>query len=334
MDTAGEVTISQPGRFEPGYILYSPYAGDGFYLVQREGAIVHRWQTGRYTKIAELLEGGRLLYAQMRIGVFEVDWANTEVLWAYLGRQHHDFCREPSGHTLVLQHELTFNAEVWHGAIDHNDAIVEVDERGEVVWEWHADQHCRELSELAGIKFPRECQVSDWAHTNTVEALPDTPLGRRDERFRAGNILFSSRNIHTIGAIDRPSGEVIWAFGRGELDGQHMPTMLPDGHLMVFDNGTGRGFSRVIELDPESDHIVWEFRLPEYAFARALSGQELLANGNILICAGNPGVIMEVTRAGEVVWELRNHIPGYRGSYRTAVYRATFCPPERVEPYL
>ena len=40
---------------------------------------------------------------------------------------------------------------------------------------------------------------------------------------------------------------------------------------------------------------------------------------------------MEVTRPGEIVWELHNAIPGYRDNYRTAVYRAAFCPKERVE---
>jgi len=42
------------------------------------------------------------------------------------------------------------------------------------------------------------------------------------------------------------------------LDGQHQPTMLPNGHIMVYDNGTRRGYSRVIELDPLSAEIVWE----------------------------------------------------------------------------
>jgi len=43
---------------------------------------------------------------------------------------------------------------------------------------------------------------------------------------------------------------------------------------------------------------------------------------------------MEVTRPGEIVWELHNAIPGYRDNYRTAVYRAAFCEAERVEAHL
>jgi len=328
---AGKLTVNKRDQVQPGYILYSPYAGEAFVLINRDAEIVHEWPVGAYVKIGELLPDGRLLYARMRDGVFEADW-NNNVLWEYHCRQHHDFCRRPDGRTLIVHHELVFNAKIWHGAVDKNDAIVEVDRDCNVTWEWHSDRHVDELADLVGLEFPRKQE--DWAHTNTVEALPDTPLGQRDQRFRAGNVIFSSRNIDTIGVIDYPSGRVVWAWGPGELDGQHMPTMLPDGKLLIFDNGTRRGFSRVLELDPETDRITWEYRLPDHAFARALSGQEVLPNGNLLICAGTPGVILEVTRQGEIVWELRNEIRGLRESYATSVYRAAFCPPDRVEPFL
>ena len=331
MRGAGDITIHDRERVQPGYVLYSPYAGEGFALVGRDGEVLHQWPTGRYTKIAELLPNGHLLYARMRDGLFEADWGN-HLTWSAPCRQHHDFCRKPNGNTLAVTHDLTFNARVWHGAIDKNDRIIEVAPDGSLVWELSLDQAVDDLIELVGLEFPRRNE--DWAHTNTVESLPDTALGRRDERFRAGNVLFSSRNIDTIGIIDYETRRVVWAFGQGELDGQHMPTMLPDGRLLVFDNGTSRGYSRVIELDPASREITWQFRIPDYAFARAMSGQELLPNGNILICCGNPGVIMEVTREGEIVWELHNKLEGLRESYRTSLYRAAFCPAELVDPLL
>ena len=328
MATAGDITIHDRDGTQPGYILYSPYAGDGFVLIDREGWIVHQWRTGRYTKIAELLPNRHILYARMRDGVFEANWENN-VIWHHLCRQHHDFCRKPNGNTLIVVNEFTFNARAWQGAIDKNDVFIELDPHGNVVWEFHLDQGIDDLIELVGLEFPRKQE--DWAHTNTVEALPDNDLGKTDADFRAGNVLFSSRNLHTIGIIDYRSRQIVWAFGQGELDGQHMPTMLPNGRILLFDNGTVRGYSRVIEIDPLSRDITWEFRIPDYAFARALSGQELLPNGNILICCGNPGVIMEVTRDGQIVWELHNKIEGYREAYLTAVYRAAFCPAELVE---
>jgi hypothetical protein len=331
MPSAGQVTIHDRQRTQPGCILYSPYAGEGFVLIDRDGEIVHWWDTGGYVKLGELLPDGRLLFARMRIGVFEADW-DGNILWRFACRQHHDFCRKPNGNTLAVAHELKFNARVWHGAIDKNDVLIEADRDGNVLWKVALDEQAEDLLRLTGLEFPR--RQEDWAHTNTVESLPETALGRRDERFRPGNVLFSSRNMHTIGVIDYATRKVVWAFGGGELDGQHMPTMLSDGRLLVFDNGTSRGFSRVIELDPERDEITWEFRLPDYAFARALSGQEVLPNGNILVCCGTPGILMEVTRDGEIVWELRNGVEGCRAEYRTAVYRAALCPAGVVEPRL
>ncbi len=348
MTKAGEITIYDEAKTQPGYVLYSPYAGEEFVLINREGEIVHKWPTGRYTKLAELLPDGRLLYARMREGVFEADWSNR-VLWAYPCRQHHDFCRKENGNTLIVCNEFVFIDRIWRGAMDKNDVFIEVSREGDVVWEYHLDQAIDDLfALLPGFRLSHQ---EDWAHNNTIEALPATELGERDERFRPGNVLFSARNLHTIGVIDYESKRVVWAFGEGELDGQHMPTMLPDGRILVFDNGTRRGFSRVVEIDPTSRRIVWEFRVPDYAYARALSGAEALPNGNLLVCCGNPGselvkhepgssttgrpgVIMEITRAGEIVWEFHNRVPGLRKAYLYAVYRAAFCPAERVEPHL
>lgn len=331
MATSGKLKINQTDKVQPGYVLYSPYAGTGFTLIDRNANIVHEWPTGKYTKIAELLPDGRLLYARMRDGVFEADWGNS-VLWSYACRQHHDFCRRANGNTIIVHHELSFCARAWQGAIDKADVFTEIDPDGNVVWQSRLEDHIDRFIELVDLPFPRKQE--DWGHTNTVEALRKTELGESDERFREGNVLFSSRNIHTIGVIDYDTKEFVWAWGPGELDGQHMPTLLANGRMLIFDNGTSRGYSRVIEIDPPGGEITWEFRIPDHAFARALSGQELLPNGNVLICCGNPGVIMEVTRDGEIVWELHNRVEGLRESYSTAVYRAAFCPAEWVEPYL
>ena len=201
------------------------------------------------------------------------------------------------------------------------------------MWEWHEEQHLDELIELADIKLPAKQQ--DWAHTNTVEELQENELGKRDERFRTGNVLFSSRNIHTIGVIDKDTDKVVWTCGKGMFNGQHMPTMQPNGLMLVYDNGTSRKQSRVVEIDPSTNEIVWEFILPDYSFARALSGQERLPNGNVLICSGNPGCIMEVTPDKEIVWEFHNkNVRGYREDYVTATYRAAFCPCDVVDARL
>ena len=47
------------------------------------------------------------------------------------------------------------------------------------------------------------------------------------------------------------------------LDLPHMPTMLENGQILIFDNGKFRGHTRVLEIDPPGGEIVWEFWDPE-----------------------------------------------------------------------
>jgi len=325
----GELKKCDREKCAGGYVLYSAYSGESFFLMDREGNVVKEWRVGGPVKLAQLLPNGHLVYARMRDGVFELDTEGNEI-WRFHCRQHHDFERMENGNTLILANEFIFNPRVRIGAIDKNAVYYEVDPQGKVVWEWHSDRHIDELTRLVGLKFP--VKDEDWTHCNTVESIRENDLGKKDARFKAGNVIFSHRNLDTIGVIEKESGEIVWAWGVGELDKQHMPTMLANGRMLIFDNGPKRGYSRVIEIDPPSGEIVWEYRLPDYAFARALSGQELLPNGNLLICAGSPGIILEVTREGEIVWEFHNSVIGQRGD--NSVYRACFVPEEHAAPYL
>jgi len=174
----------------------------------------------------------------------------------------------------------------------------------------------------------------DYHHLNTLEILPDTPLGREDRRFRAGNYLVCLRNVHTIAVLDQDDHGVTWSWGPGELDMPHMPTMLPDGRVLLFDNGRGRGFSRVLELDPASEAIVWSYEgTPRESFFSALrGGVQRLENGNTLICESERGHVFEVTPDGEIVWDFWN--PEIVDGKRKRIYRFHRLPAERVEPFL
>ncbi|MHC4253047.1 MAG: aryl-sulfate sulfotransferase, partial [Planctomycetota bacterium] len=171
----------------------------------------------------------------------------------------------------------------------------------EIVWELSLGDHAERLCELAGLPMPvnyfrrdehgviEPRKASDWAHANTVEVLPATPLGERDARFREGNILFSLRSLDTIGTIDPELSEIVWAWGPGVLDGQHQPTMLPGGNILVFDNGTFRGHSIVREVEPASGEIVWQYEDGEDFFSPFRAGNQRLPNGNTLICECDAG---------------------------------------------
>ncbi len=116
------------------------------------------------------------------------------------------------------------------------------------------------------------------------------------------------------------------------LELQHDPSLLENGHVLIFDNGTHRQrlalpFSRVIEVDPQTKQIVWEYRdVPLYNFfSPYISGARRLPNGNTLITEGVFGRMFQVTPEKEVVWEYINphFYPAPDGALTNAVFRAT-----------
>ena len=67
-----------------------------------------------------------------------------------------------------------------------------------------------------------------------------------------GDILASYRPISIVIRIDRKTGNIVWKLGPPTLAGQHAPTPLENGNILIFDNGVHRlddplPFSRVIE---------------------------------------------------------------------------------------
>ena len=153
-------------------------------------------------------------------------------------------------------------------------------------------------------------------------------------------MLVSFRAIHTVGIIDKATGKFLWKYRHPEMGGQHDPQMLPNGNVLIYDNGTQRRFmglfphSRVFEINPATNEIEWEYRdrFPFTFYSPQVSGVQRLPGGNTLICEGLRGRIFQVTPSGEVVWEYVNHYfePNIFGFDSNMVFRAYFYTPEQV----
>ena len=140
-----------------------------------------------------------------------------------------------------------------------------------------------------------------------------------------------------------------------------IPKGLPgEGNLLVFDNGgeggygspnpssvTGnnnahRDYSRVLEFDPITLEIIWQYTPVEagsFLFTDAskfyssyISAAQRLPNGNTLITEGSDGRIIEVTPEHEIVWEYINpYFQTIAGKFSmNMVYRAYRVPYEWV----
>lgn len=306
-----------------GYTLFTPQFGGGPpLLIDMEGKVVHQWRTPLPAHYAYLLPNGNLLAlcktpgSAMRIrvwqlvgagAVMEIDW-DGKVLWEVRDPDHHHDARLiRNGNVLMLCIEEVppdLAAKVRgglpgseHGGVMYSDKVVEMTKEGAVVWEWHAWQH---LDPEVDRITPQDWR-EEWTHANAVEELPE------------GDILVSFRNISTIAIIERRTGKIRWRLGPEVLAQQHHPTLLPNGNILVFDNGTHRvnnpfTFSRVLEIDPATKRIVWSYQdQPIFNFYSPYeSSAQRLPNGNTFICEGVFGRLFEVTPEGQVVWEYIN----------------------------
>ncbi len=212
--------------------------------------------------------------------------------------------------------------------------------------------------------------MGDWMHMNSISTLgPNRWFEQGDTRFHPDNIIWDGRQTNIIAITDKKSGKIVWQIGPeyaarpawqnlGQIIGQHHAHMIPrglpgEGNILVYDNGGWAGYgapnpgapkgidnalrdySRVLEFDPCTLKIVWQyspkeagFTIPMSAFmfySGFISSAQRLPNGNTLITEGAWGRIFEVTPEHEIVWE---YINPYFGKYShvNMVYRAYRLP--------
>jgi hypothetical protein len=163
--------------------------------------------------------------------------------------------------------------------------------------------------------------VYDYFHLNYIGLLPETELGKKDKRFQKGNYLMCLRNVNLVLILDKETKNIVWSWGPGVLDWPHTPSLLDNGNILIFDNGTHRSYSRVLEINPVTGGIEWEYKAdpPEDFFSPYWGSSQRLPNGNTLICESKKGRAFEVTPQGEIVWEFFN--PALHQGRRKAIYR-------------
>jgi hypothetical protein len=93
-------------------------------------------------------------------------------------------------------------------------------------------------------------------------ALGDRPwrhgCDHRARELPDGDILTSYPPTSTVIRISRKTGKILWKLGPPIVAGQHAPTLLENGNVLIFDNGVHRlddsvPYSRVIEINPSNE---------------------------------------------------------------------------------
>jgi lysophospholipase L1-like esterase len=215
-----------------------------------------------------------------------------------------------------------------------------VNDTGEVEWEFANRAECHDLALL-----PNNNVLLSTGPSTVVEVTPEKKIVWRYEarpvegykgrvevhafqRLADGRTLIAESGNRRLVEVDRDGKVVKKVPLTVEKPDPHRDTRmvrkLENGHYLVCHEGDGV----VREYDGEGK-VVWSYRLglggrprkpghgPE-GHGTELFGAIRLASGNTLIAGGNNNRVLEVTPAGEIVWEIgHDELPGIRLAWVT-----------------
>jgi hypothetical protein len=204
--------------------------------------------------------------------------------------------------------------------------IQEFDAAGNLVFEWKTKDHFH----IADATYENLGFASiDFAHCNSIDYDSDSTF------------ILSFRNMDEITKINRRTGNIVWRLGGKNnqfrmindsvgFSHQHSVRRLPNGNIIMFDNGNFRpgpvSYSRAVEYAIDESRKtatkVWEYRHSPDVFSSAMGNAQRLENGNTIIGWGacdHPVALTEVRPDGTVVQELG--LPANNFSYRAFKYR-------------
>lgn len=352
-----------PERAYPGYnLIVSGHAPEAF-LTDMTGDVVHRWRHAapsaygvrderNFWRRVHLLEGGELLAIFDPHGIIKLD-RRSNLLWATDGsnRIHHDLDVTEDGRIFTLGKRTRKIPEI-HGEVAVvEDLVVTFDGEGRVLdrfsifeafqrspYAKEIEDYVRHTARLAAEKGHKA--IEDF-HTNTIQVF-DGSLAEESPLFDEGNMIFCSPHLNNVFIIDGDSHEVVWNWF-GPWYRIHEPQVTDRGTFLLFHNSGYKEedrFSQVLEYDLLSRREVWSYEGdPARPATRFFSGTSStvarLPNGNTIIVVTESGRVLEVTPAGEVVWEFYNPArAGREDELIAAVFQMERLPREAVAGWL
>jgi hypothetical protein len=310
------VTYDADGAFD-GFNLLVSQDPPGAVLMDMEGKTLHRWTcrlsdafpgadvpaeplASGHCAAARLLPNGSVLLIFEGVGLVKLS-PTSRLLWTHAGGEHGDLEVGDDGAIYVLGSR--WNRVNW---VNQKESVLEdqlliLSERGDVTTSVSL------LSAIWDSEYSNMIRASHMerdGHVLRANAL-DVLDGSDSDRipsFRKGAVLVSLPRIDTIVVVDPASKAVTWALFGMWLE-QADAALVPDGDVLLLEGPDG--VSRVLEFDPVTTEIEWEF---ERGAARSSgthwSGScQRLPNGNTLISESALGRAYEITANGEVVWE-------------------------------
>jgi len=339
------VSVHLPDRVSPGLNLYTSRDQALARLMEMDGRTVHSWSAkidaGDTWQHVEKV--GRGIFAIVKDKrLLRLSW-DSQVQWSARGRFHHDIAVDSAYTIFALTRADRLVFREWRPYIILDDRIATLNSDGRVLdktslydilkhridperfeaiteWVWSVGGLRTMLATFVSNRFLLMNGIPpDLIHTNSLEIVPRKVEGV----CHKGDILLSICELNLVVILDRRTKSIVWEWGPGHLSKQHHPTQLDNGNILIFDNGVDRERSRVIEVDPRTNRIIWEYQgyPPGSFFSISRGAAERLRNGNTLITESDRGRVFEVDREGEIVWEFYNPRLSSDGKKRAAIYR-------------
>lgn len=258
-------------------------------------------------------------------------FGRTRQMYFVPNRNHHEINEKtPGGNLLVCTNAQLFITK----DDDTEDMIIEIDRSsGKIIREW-------DLRDIFDQYRPRIWieKVNDWCHLNSLQ------YDSTDN-----TLLISSKLQCFISKIDYETGEIKWILGNHNdwkepwqpylltplnFDEsvhpdhdytyvQHMPRLLENGNIIVYDNGKerpGGGYTRAVEfqVDPNNMTVkkIWSYDLDDVA--GSLGSIHSYDDNSVQIGHGSKGKILEVSREGEIIFE--GHLKRFYRAYPIQFY--------------
>ena len=337
-DEGAGVVLHERARAHPGYTLCTNMPGASAMLIDMDGQTVKSWddgpRRGSWAR-AMLLPDGDLLCVTKKSGLLRLSWDGEEVWRTEDLRVHHDVNLNADGTflTLLTTARIVPELDPDHPTIVNSVARFSAD--GELLDELSLVDALLKSSEridLRTVEYPEIVRVRrDPIHANAAEWMQHPHLVGQHPIYALDNVIVTMRHLNIVAVLNWTTRELVWAWGEDHLQGPHEGSVLENGNLLIFDNGwNGRDSSRILEVDPRDERIVWEYTRPGF-YSKGRGTAQALPGGNVLVGYSSNGEVFEVTREGEIVWRWLNphtSSDGARGAIRAERYEMPFV--ERI----
>ncbi|UPT69304.1 MAG: aryl-sulfate sulfotransferase [Flavobacterium sp. JAD_PAG50586_2] len=262
-----------------------------------------------------------------------------------LPTDNHDFLYLDDNHyilpTYTTRENVDMTAYGGSSSVDIGEFVFQEIQDNNVIFEWDTANFPELLGATDPIYYAQYATAGkvDYFHFNSINIDPND-----------NNFVLSARHTNQIYKINRTTGAIMWRFGGSDDDFNltgnqvishpHHATILPNGHLLLFDNGVTKTprQSRIAEfalnVTTMTASLVFEYK-DEGRYFDIMGSAQKLSNGNYLIGWGgnitsqtnaNKSDVTEINANGNIILDISfsNNPNSFSYSYRALKYNITF----------